>query len=188
MIKTYTCYTAACDVCGAEPESAYDGGGVAHLTDAEEALEQARYGEWWATEAAVLCLAGDAEHSARAVGIAADLARTDSGGEGIDDFAHWCGQSGYDIETPSHAETNVSKLDVAVGTPLEIYYSLPDPMTGHDRSQPRVPCHITRVDPDYFWARPDRLNGIGNNFRFHVDTLEAHGFNFGWRVVQDGAQ
>lgn len=107
-------------------------------------------------------------------------------------FADWCEQSGYDIETPGHAETNANvprpKLDVAVGAPLEIYYSLPDPMTGHGRSQTRVPCHITRVDPDYFWARPDRLNGIGNNFRFHVDTLEAHGFNFGWRVVQDGAQ
>lgn len=92
-----------------------------------------------------------------------------------------------DVATPENVEANqtpvLPAINVAVGTPVQIYYELPDPFTGQTSGR-RGLCTIVKVDPDYFWARPDRLGrgSIGNEFRFRVDTFEAHNFNYGWRV------
>lgn len=97
MIKIKTCYTVACDVCDATPESDY-GYGEDHFDSDADAVENAREGEWWATETTVLCDTTNPEHSARAADIAAHLIQNDTGGEAVSDFRSWCEMTGHELE------------------------------------------------------------------------------------------
>jgi hypothetical protein len=75
MIKTHTCYTAACDICGEEVDS-YEGG-VIHHPDTASALSHAEDVDWWTgngePDTTVLCQIRDDTHIAKARKIAAAL-------------------------------------------------------------------------------------------------------------------
>jgi hypothetical protein len=70
VIKTHTCYTAPCDVCGREPGD-YD------YSDAGAALDAASYQDWWTSDELssdlVLCDGRDDAHLAKAREIAGTL-------------------------------------------------------------------------------------------------------------------
>lgn len=90
MIKSDTCYWAACDVCGATVESDY-GYGIDHYDDPDAALEKAHDNEWWATEGIVLCQGQDDKHKAAARTTAARLdGKVAPEGEGPGDLVEWC--------------------------------------------------------------------------------------------------
>jgi hypothetical protein len=90
VIKSGTCYWAACDVCDATVESDY-GYGIDHYDDPHDALEKAHDDEWWATEGIVLCQSQTAEHEAQARATAERLAgKPAPEGEGFEDFVTWC--------------------------------------------------------------------------------------------------
>jgi hypothetical protein len=75
MIKTHTCYTAACDICGKEIDS-YEGG-IIHHPDIAEALSLAEDADWWTgdgdPDTTALCDTRDDAHLAKAREIAATL-------------------------------------------------------------------------------------------------------------------
>jgi hypothetical protein len=97
MIKTYTCYTAACDVCDATPESSY-GYGEDHFDNEAAALEHAREADWWATEAVVLCTDWGEKHIAKAREIVAGLP---DDGEALSDFR---------FQTPDHIWDEIEEV------------------------------------------------------------------------------
>lgn len=74
-MKTSTCYSATCDVCGDELD---DGDGIKHFATEEDALAYVRDLDcWWVgTDGAVVCDLRNDAHAARAREIAATV-RTD---------------------------------------------------------------------------------------------------------------
>lgn len=83
MITTHICYTAACDVCGEEPEG------------------DARFAGWWATDAAVLCDNRNPAHMAVAHEIDNELRATRS--SDLAAFLEWLPQiwrDEFEIDQP----------------------------------------------------------------------------------------
>lgn len=80
MIKTHTCYTAACDVCEAEPPDSQESTPYHHVGESE-ALDGASYVDWWVGGGpdgkAVLCEKRDEAHLAMAREVAAMLGEKD---------------------------------------------------------------------------------------------------------------
>lgn len=76
MIKPYTCYSAACDVCGDELD---DGDGVKHFKTAADALAYVRELDcWWVgSDDTVVCELRNGAHTAKAQEIAAKLTTPD---------------------------------------------------------------------------------------------------------------
>lgn len=85
-IKTSTCYSTACDVCGYELDA--DGDGIVHSGTPDGARDYARESGWWVTQADALCEERDAEHLAKAQEIARSV-DLDGSGEALSDFRAW---------------------------------------------------------------------------------------------------
>lgn len=87
MIKTHTCYTAACDVCGDEPEN---GDGIRlHFDSDADALAQSDAADWWTgtgeNDFTAVCPERDEAHLAKGRELASAFT-----GEGLEVFlGYW---------------------------------------------------------------------------------------------------
>lgn len=125
MIKSRGCCTAACDVCGATPESGH-GSGQDHFDDPAAALEHAREADWWATDAVVLCADWDVEHIAGAREIAASL----PDGEALDGFRSWVPDHIWDEIKPPGAFAATGPARAAAGRAPSVARAVPDGPAG----------------------------------------------------------
>lgn len=96
MIKQPICVTVTCDVCDYVFDE--DDDGIVHFATPEIALECVRNAGWWATETAILCNGGDADHAPKAAEIADRIEAGDPDGQRTAEFLSWCEKTGYEID------------------------------------------------------------------------------------------